>query len=101
MEANDDEALRRHVDEVLRSHQGEWLMALDSFSARPARGPGRSRGAALRALQDVLFNPRLRVAYEVRDSIPVMLPDESRPVSDDEERSFNDDPQARLTVPSR
>jgi hypothetical protein len=37
------------------------------------------------------------VAYEVRDSIPVMLPDESRPVSDEEAQSFEDDPGARLT----
>jgi hypothetical protein len=37
------------------------------------------------------------VAYEVRDSIPVMLPDESRAVSDEEAQSFEDDPGARLT----
>jgi uncharacterized protein YbaR (Trm112 family) len=48
----------------------------------------------------VLYNPRLRVAYEVRDSIPVLLPDESRPVSADEERSYQDDAQARYTGPT-
>ncbi|MGH3733763.1 MAG: Trm112 family protein [Acidimicrobiales bacterium] len=47
--------------------------------------------------RDVLYNSRLRVAYEVRDSIPIMLPDEARPVSDDEAESFEEDPDARLT----
>lgn len=32
----------------------------------------------------LLYNPRLRKAYEVRDDIPVMLVDESRDVGDDE-----------------
>jgi uncharacterized protein YbaR (Trm112 family) len=45
----------------------------------------------------VLFNPRRKVAYEVRDSIPVMLPEEARNVSDDEAKSFTADPDARLT----
>lgn len=34
--------------------------------------------------QALLYNPRLRKAYEVRDDIPVMLVDESRDVGDDE-----------------
>jgi uncharacterized protein YbaR (Trm112 family) len=34
--------------------------------------------------EDVLYNPRLRVAYAVRDGIPVMLEDESRQVDADE-----------------
>jgi uncharacterized protein YbaR (Trm112 family) len=37
--------------------------------------------------KDVLYNPRLRVAYEVRGDIPVMLPDESRAVDDAEHQS--------------
>ena len=49
---------------------------------------------------DVLFNERRRVVYAVRDSIPVLLPDESRPVSDEEERAFHADPDARLTGPA-
>ncbi len=32
----------------------------------------------------VLFNPRLRRVYEVRDGIPVMLVDEARPLDDAE-----------------
>jgi len=47
--------------------------------------------------KDVLYNPRLRVAYEVRGDIPVMLPDESRPVDDAEHQSLIDDPTRRMT----
>ncbi|MHB8263941.1 MAG: Trm112 family protein [Acidimicrobiales bacterium] len=30
--------------------------------------------------EDILYNPRLKRVYEIRDGIPVMLIDESRPV---------------------
>jgi uncharacterized protein YbaR (Trm112 family) len=33
---------------------------------------------------DVLYNPRLRRRYEVREGIPVMLPDEAVAVDDEE-----------------
>lgn len=33
---------------------------------------------------DLLVNPRSKVAYEVRDGIPVMLVEESRVLDDDE-----------------
>jgi len=36
------------------------------------------------AADDVLYNPRLQRAYEVRDGIPVMLVDEARSVAADE-----------------
>lgn len=32
--------------------------------------------------EGLLYNPRLRLAYEVRDDIPVMLPSEARSVDD-------------------
>jgi uncharacterized protein YbaR (Trm112 family) len=32
--------------------------------------------------EDVLYNPRLRRVYEIRDGIPVMLVDEARTVDD-------------------
>jgi uncharacterized protein YbaR (Trm112 family) len=34
--------------------------------------------------EDLLYNPRLHRAYEVRDGIPVMLIDEARAVDDGE-----------------
>ena len=34
--------------------------------------------------EQVLFNPRLKRTYEIRDDIPVMLIDEATTVSDDE-----------------
>ncbi len=34
--------------------------------------------------EDLLYNPRLRRVYEVRDGIPVMLIDEARAVDDTE-----------------
>lgn len=36
------------------------------------------------AADDLLYNPRLRRRYEVRDGIPVMLIDEAVTVDDDE-----------------
>ncbi|NNN00948.1 MAG: Trm112 family protein [Acidimicrobiaceae bacterium] len=47
--------------------------------------------------QDVLYNPRLRVVYEVRDSIAVLLPDESRAVSDQEHEAWSTDSKAIRT----
>ena len=34
--------------------------------------------------EDVLFNPRLRRTYEVRDGIPVMLVEEATELTDEE-----------------
>lgn len=34
--------------------------------------------------ENLLYNPRLHKAYDVRDDIPVMLVDESRDVTEDE-----------------
>ena len=45
----------------------------------------------------MLYNPRRRVLYEVRDSIPVLLPDESRAVDDAEHAALVADPGARET----
>jgi len=49
------------------------------------------------AEKNVLYNPRLRMAYEVRGDIPVMLPDESRPVDEAEHQALIDDPARRMT----
>jgi uncharacterized protein len=40
--------------------------------------------------ENVLYNPRLKRTYEIRDGIPIMLIDEATTVSDDE--------HARLTA---
>ncbi len=47
--------------------------------------------------RDVLYNRRRRVLYEVRDSIPVLLPDESRAVDDAEHAVLVADPSSRET----
>jgi uncharacterized protein YbaR (Trm112 family) len=72
-------------------------MALDAFLLDLLEDPVDHGPLLYVPSKDVLFNPRLHIAYEVRDSIPVMLPDESRRVDEDEERSYKDDPDARLT----
>jgi uncharacterized protein YbaR (Trm112 family) len=46
---------------------------------------------------NILYNPRRRVAYEVRDSIPVLLPDEATTVSDEDHDKYVNDPLARPT----
>jgi hypothetical protein len=74
-------------------------MALDDFLLDLLEDPVDHGVLLYVPSKDVLYNPRLRVAYEVRDSIPVMLPDESRPVGEEEEQLFNNDDQARLTGP--
>ena len=72
-------------------------MALDAFLLDLLEDPVDHGTLLYVPSKNLLFNPRRRVAYEVRDSIPVMLPEESRPVGEDEERSFKDDPDARFT----
>lgn len=47
--------------------------------------------------RDLLYNPRRRLVYEVRDSIPVLLPDEVREVDDAEHAELSSDPTARAT----
>ncbi len=47
--------------------------------------------------RDLLYNPRRRLVYEVRDSIPVLLPDEVRAVDDAEHAALTSDPTGRAT----
>jgi uncharacterized protein YbaR (Trm112 family) len=72
-------------------------MALDNFLLDLLEDPVDHGTLIYVPDADVLYNPRLRVAYEVRGSIPVMLPDESRPVSDEEHRAYSEDPTRRVT----
>ena len=36
----------------------------------------------------ILYNPRLRKAYEIRNGIPVLLVSESKPVNDEEHERY-------------
>ena len=45
----------------------------------------------------VLYNPRKKVAYEVRGSIPVLLQEESRPATDAEHSAWTSDVTAVTT----
>ena len=67
-------------------------MSLDSFLLELLEDPIDHGNLLYVADKDVLYNPRRRVAYEVRGSIPVMLDSESRAVSDDEHESLTGDP---------
>jgi uncharacterized protein YbaR (Trm112 family) len=49
------------------------------------------------AARDLLYNPRRRVAYEVRDGIAVMLPDEGRAIDEAEHQALLADPTGRTT----
>jgi hypothetical protein len=74
-------------------------MALDSFLLDLLEDPVDHGTLIYIDSKNVLYNPRLRVAYEVRDSIPVLLPDESRPVADEEHLTLTQDPTGRTTGP--
>jgi uncharacterized protein YbaR (Trm112 family) len=67
-------------------------VALDSFLLALLEDPV-DHGELLYVPSDnVLYNPRLRVVYQVRESIAVLLPDESRPVTDAENEAWLSDP---------
>lgn len=40
--------------------------------------------------ENVLYNPRLRKSYEIKDGIPVMLQDETSDVSDEDHQRYID-----------
>ncbi len=42
----------------------------------------------------ILYNPRNRLVYEVRGSIPVLLPGDARTASDEEHATFTSDKSA-------
>jgi uncharacterized protein YbaR (Trm112 family) len=72
-------------------------MALESFLLDLLEDP-KDHGVLLYiADENVLYNPRLRIVYEVRDSIPVLLPDEAKPVSDAQHDAYVQNPKARAT----
>lgn len=72
-------------------------MALDSFLLELLEDPV-DHGSLLYIEGDqVLYNPRRHVAYQVLDSIPVLLPDEASPVSDERHDAYVTDRSARST----
>jgi len=50
--------------------------------------------------EDVLYNPRLRRAYPVRDGIPVMLIDEAASVDDATAASYDEIVKERSVAPT-
>ena len=72
-------------------------MALDSFLLSLLEDPVDHGDLLYVASANVLYNSRRRVAYEVRDSIAVLLPDEARPVSDADDAAWTSDPSAVRT----
>ncbi len=66
-------------------------MSLDSFLLELLEDPIDHGSLLYVADENVLYNPRRRVAYEVRGSIPVMLDSESRAVADDEHERLTGD----------
>ena len=72
-------------------------MALDGFLLSLLEDPVDHGDLLYVPSANVLYNDRRRVAYEVRDSIPVLLPDETRDVADDEHEAWTNDAQAIRT----
>ena len=72
-------------------------MALDGFLLTLLEDPVDHGDLIYVPDANVLYNERRRVAYEVLDSIPVLLPDESRGVTDAEHDAWVHDPSAVRT----
>jgi uncharacterized protein YbaR (Trm112 family) len=72
-------------------------MALDSFLLALLEDPVDHGELLYVPSADVLYNPRKRVVYEVRDSIAVMLPDEARRATDAEHDAWTNDPSVIKT----
>jgi uncharacterized protein YbaR (Trm112 family) len=72
-------------------------VALDSFLVELLEDPADHGPLRYVASRDVLYNPRSRKAYEVRDDIPVLLTSEARDVDDAEHEAIMNDPSGRDT----
>jgi len=72
-------------------------VALDSFLLGLLEDPSDHQPLLYVADRNVLYNPRLRIAYEVRDSIPVLLASEARPVDEVEHDALTNDPSGVTT----
>jgi uncharacterized protein YbaR (Trm112 family) len=67
-------------------------MALDGFLLALLEDPVDHEELLYVPGADVLYNPRKRVVYEVRDGIAVLLPDEGRVATDAEHDAWTSDP---------
>ena len=66
-------------------------MALDSFLLEVLEDPTDHGTLLYIESASVLYNPRKKIAYEVRGAITVLLPDESRPATDAEHNAWTSD----------
>jgi uncharacterized protein YbaR (Trm112 family) len=72
-------------------------MALDSFLLALLEDPVDHEELLYVPSENVLYNPRRRVIYEVRDSIAVMLPDETTSATDAQHEAWTNDPSVVKT----
>ena len=72
-------------------------MSLDTFLLTLLEDPVDHEYLLYVPSSNVLYNPRRRMAYEVRESIAVLLPDEARPATDEEHDAWSSDPSAVRT----
>jgi uncharacterized protein len=72
-------------------------MALDKFVLELIEDPTDHQPLTYVASENVLYNPRLRLAYEVRDAIAVLLPTEARSVDEAEHARLVGDPSGVTT----
>ena len=72
-------------------------MALDSFLLELLEDPADHGTLRYVASLELLYNPRTRKAYEVKDDIPVLLTSETRDVDNAEHEKIMNDPTGRDT----
>ena len=63
-------------------------MSLDSFLIEVLRDPIDGGELYYSEVDAVLYNPRRQVIYEVKGAIPVLLPEEARPLTSEEATRF-------------
>jgi len=64
------------------------LMSLDTLLLNLLACPIDKQALLYLAEYDVLYNPRLRRSYRIRDGIPVMLADQGETVTDEQHRNL-------------
>jgi uncharacterized protein YbaR (Trm112 family) len=72
-------------------------VALDAFLLELLEDPADHGPLRYVVSRNVLYNPRARKAYEVRDDIPVLLTSETRDVDDAEHEAIMNDPSGQDT----